>query len=298
MSEYPPDSIATDKASEGEPTRYGRNVRVRNHWIRHAQKQSGEVFSTDKDGISKSSISEKGVESSQDHGRSYTAAIHGAKGYASTSPRTKETLEHVFAGYQEANPAAEVRDVIRLRDALNPIASKEFMKLYDEKWNENKRTLLEARGLTLEDFPTLTPDEQQEIAEEAEEPVVREWLDNPESELAMLQDKSIAASVFARYFANKHGITKWLPEGSDVDLFNGTHKTVAEPFLISGVLVDPQTGNHITSLADLGGSIGILESWDSEVSIDSDGNRTFNVFIRGKEYTIDQARLEELLIRT
>jgi len=274
---------------------YGLNVKIKNHWIRHAQKMSGEVFAADKTKISTSSISPKGAEAAYKLGTTYEGLKDGTKAYTSTSARTKETVEKILSGYGATNQEADIRGEIRARSSLNAGGSPEFIKLYDTKWTENKKRLLAERGLALADFSKLSPDDQQEIAEAAEEPVIREWLDNAGSELAQLQNPEELASIFAKYFSDKHEMAKKLKNNSEIELFNVTHKTATEPFLASGVLIDSESGKKITKLEQLGGSLGILDNWDSEVVNDGEGKATIFVYLRGKKYDVDMVRLKELI---
>ncbi len=142
----------------------------------------------------------------------------------------------------------------------------------------------------------MSPDEQEQIAESAEEPVIREWLDNPESELAKFFPPSQAAARFARLFNRRHErLAGKLYSGSEVDLFHITHKTITEPFLTSGVLIRKSDGKRITKLEQLGGSLTTLGDWESEVATDNAGNPSIVVKIRGEEYGIDHTVLENLL---
>ncbi len=285
-----------DKIKQPETERFGTSVTIRNYWQRHAQKMSGEVFNAGQTGISTSAISPSGAEKAETLGETFEAGQHGAKGYVSDSKRTEETLDAMLTGYQKSNPNAPVREKFRVKNELVAWGPPEFLKLYNEKWSANKTKLLAERGLQKEDFFKLTPDEQQEIAETAEEPVIREWLDNPESELAKSHPPSVAAAKFAALFNRRHErMAGKLYSGSEIDIFHGTHKTVTEPFLTSGVLIRKSDGKRITKLEELGGSLGILDNWESEVVTDQKGIPATNVKIRGKEYKLDHAALDALV---
>jgi|GEM_PF-3324721 len=175
---------ASSNDVEGNETpKLGANVKVRNLFIRHSQKQSGEVFNASQTGVSTSSISEGGAQRAEAFGETIVPSQHGMKRNVSDSERTNETLSSIVKGVKQHSPTLETGHM-RVKEELVAYGPPKFIALYQDMWNANKAKLLAERGLKLEDFSSLTPDEQEHIAEEAEEPVVREWLDNPDSELA------------------------------------------------------------------------------------------------------------------
>ena len=274
----------------------GRNVTIRNFWQRHAQKQSGEVFNTDKTGISTSAISKSGAERATNLGKTIVAGKDGAKGYKRTSARTEETFDAEMIGYAEANPGTPIREKVRVREQLIAPGNAEFIKLYDELWSQNKKTLLAERGLELKDFGALSPDEQEQITEMAEEPVIQDWIDNPKSELAKAFPPREAAANFAILFNRRHErMAEKLNSGSEIDLFHNTHKTTTEAFLASGVLVRKSDGKKITKIAELGGSLKILDNWESIVKTDEEGKGITTILIRGEKFDIDQEALINLI---
>ncbi len=283
-----------NEAGEVEVKECGREVTIKNYWIRHAQKMSGEIVSSDQTGISTSSISPKGQEESTDLGQTISAKADGAKGYISSSARTGETLENILQGYKESNPGKPIRDM-RIRKELTHEFPPKFIKLYDSLFAVEKNRILAEEGRAPEEYSSLSPDEQERIAEAAEEPVIREWLDSPDSELARLYPPQQAAARFAKIF-EKHDrrLAHRLFNNSQIDLMHVTHKTVTEPFLVSGVLISPE-GDRVTRLEQLGGSLGVLDQWESEVHIDAQGKSRQVVRIRGKEYSIDQKVLSALI---
>lgn len=289
------ESGRTPVHSEGHE-QFGEDVTIRNFWVRHAQKKSGEVFNAAATGLSTSSISPKGAEMSQEFGATIEALPDGAKGYVSNSPRTTETVENILDGYQKKNPDAPIRK-LRLREQLTTADQPaDFLKLYDTMFSAEKNRILVERGIAPEAFSTLSPDEQQEIAEAAEEPVIREWVDNPESNLAQLYPPETAAARFAALFNRRHQrMADKLHSGSEVDLFHLTHKSVTEPFLASGVLVRKSDGTRITKLEQIGGSMTPLDEWESVAHTDNDGQPSVTVTIRGEEYSLDSNRFAELL---
>jgi len=277
------------------------NVEVTNHWIRHAQKQSGDVCNASGDGISTSAISEKGASEATKLGQEIIAPGSTAKvvkRYASDQIRTVETLDNITEGYKDIKPETEIKEAIRVKKELSSNPPSEYDKVYLKMWNENKKKIMEEKGLKFENFSKLSPDEQEKIAEAAEEPVIAEWLDNPDGELAKLHPPKDAASDFAVLFDRRHDrLVSKLKDDSKLDIMHNTHKTITEPFLMSGVLVDKQTGKNITKLEEIGGSLQILDNWTSKIKTDEKGEAETTVQFRDKEYTIDNEVLEELVER-
>lgn len=284
-----------------EKLKYGANVIIHNFWQRHSQKQSAQVFNAEKTGISNFGISEAGVERAKVLGGTVSASIHGAKGYRSNALRTQETFDAMMEGYSGSNPEVPVRETVRFKEELVVAGgNQKFLDLYESKWNANKKQLLE-QGVQLGKysnvaFNELTPDQQEEIAEQAEESIMREWIDNPTSELAEAYPPQQQAAKFAKLFNRRHErMAQKLPSGSEVDLFHVTHKSVTEPFLASGVLIRKSDGVRVTSLADIGGSLKILDNWESEIKTNSEGKAEKVVRMRGQEFLIDDEFLKKLV---
>lgn len=293
-------SIEQGFSHEAIETTKGRNIKIHNYWIRHTQKASGEVFNQAGTGISASNISPGGAERARAKGQTFVANKDGAKGYRSESARTLETFENLMKGYQESNPQSPVREKVVVREELlSSSGPQEWTDEYNEKWSANKNRLLQ-EGISQNKYPNvtfnkLTPDQQEEIAEAAEEPVIQEWIDNPESSLAKNFPPRIQAAKFATLFNRRHErMVKFLNSGSEIDLFHNTHKTATEAFLASGVLIRKADGKKITKIADIGGSLKILDQWESELTTDESGQPTVRIFIRGEEFSIDKVELEKL----
>lgn len=287
--------------NEEEKKHRGFNVLIRNRWQRHAQKQSGEVFNADKNGVSNSAISQAGAEKAYAQGSMIMGSDRATKGYRSSSARTFETFEALRKGYQETNEVAPVKEKVRIREELEPARGpREWLAEYEQKWTENKKRFLE-QGISSGKYPNiefskLSPDQQEEIAEAAEEPVIQEWLDNPESSMAKKFPPFIQASRFAKLFNDRGArMAAKLYDNSEVDLFHITHKTATEAFLASGVLVDAKNGKHIKKIADIGGSLKILDKWESVVKTNDAGEPIVYIYVRGKEYQIDRKIFSELL---
>lgn len=277
-----------------ETKKFGANVKVLNHWVRHTQKQSTEISNVEKNAISTSAISAEGAKRAKTFGENMQGEGKLIKGYRSTSDRTGQTMDNIAEGYKRTRPDVS-EGKMRVKKELTSVLPKDFVALYDKKFGAEKIKLLTERGLKSEDFAKLSPNEQESIAEKAEEPVIQEWLDNPDNDLAKLYSPEEAAVQFATLFARHHDIVKKLKSGSHVDLVHVTHKTITEPFLVSGVLIDKNTGKAVTKLSELGGSLQILDDWESDVVTDSEGTPTVTVRMRGKEYDINKTVLERLL---
>ncbi len=289
------EEIILNGPEQHKMNKLGANVDVRNFWIRHAQKMSGEVASSDKTTISLSLISEKGVIMSKNYGETITPKKHGAKSYVSKSDRTKQTAENILIGYQKNNPGVPIRP-IKINEKLLFDMPKDFLRLYLQKFEEQRKIVLSEMFPDGTEFSKLSPDDQEKVAEAAEEPIIREWLDNDNCELQKLYPTIEAAKQFAKLFNKRHEFfAKKLYSGSEVDLFHLTHKSMTEPFLVSGVLIKKSNGERITKLNQIGGSLSTLGDWQSEVTTDSIGKPQVVVRLRGEEYDVDSAVLENLL---
>jgi hypothetical protein len=208
-----------------------------------------------------------------------------------------------MAGYLETNPVVtEFTSTVRQEliapgpgnyESVAP-GVREWLKEYDARWSAAKSQLTEAH-FPGRAFNSLTPDEQQAIAEEAEEPIVREWIDNPSSTLALnFPPRKVAARFAAMFRRTGAQMAERLNEDSDVHLFYQTHKTATEPFLASGVLIRESDGTPVRRLDEIGGSLEILGNWEAQTTTDSDGRSTEVVTIRGERFTVDPQTLNEL----
>lgn len=279
-----------------ELPKYGANIELRNLWVRHSQKSSGEVFSQEGDGISNSSISQGGHDRARVYGENLGNKKKVVKSYISKVDRTAETGHDIIDGYVEKNNMETVALNERYCSELNSApGNPEWLALFNEKFTKNKNQLLSAKGLSPEQFSSLSPDEQELIAETAEEPVMREWLDDPDSDLANAYDKNEAAALFAPLFDDHtFRIVDKLKSESKLDLLHNTHKTATEAFLTSGVLKD-KSGKKVNTLAELGGSLQILGNWESIVKTNESKEKEVVVRLKGEEFSVDTYKLQELL---
>lgn len=298
-----PETIKSKECKE----RFGCDTRLRAVFVRHAQKRSGEVFA-DEGGLSLSPISERGEKESEIFGeRIEKPAQKGYAGRISPSERTEATFNAIEKGYTKLGEAGN-KFKTRIRVGLFVGPSGEMEDIYSQKFSENKDKLLAKEGTKPEDFSKLSPDKQEEIAEAAEEPVVEEWIFNKKSKMHRLlppEDSAARMAVMAGQYVR---MPDKFYSGSELDIFNATHKTVTEP-LLAEILVLPN-GKKIKSLQEIGGSLGTLDSWELDIKNDEKGNKDVRLLLRRKmrtegektefeekEYGVDLKRLEELAKR-
>ncbi len=253
----------------------GRDVMVRTFYFRHAEKADGNVGRDEK--ISQSSISEKGESESIELGDQLPWPL--SKGFKITWSGEDRTLETAIAVTSHLQGSKEFktrkrRDLVRLPES--------FVKLYLQKWEAVKKDLLTKKGLTEGDYKKLSTGEQAEIAEQSEELIIREWINNNKSELAQLYPIEEAAAQMARMVTVDYKLPKKLKSGSKIDLFRFTHKTIFEPLLMK-ILVS-KNGARPGKLEDIGGSLGLNEGFEVSSSINSEGKENITCFL----YRVDR----------
>lgn len=280
-----------------ESERYGKDVEVISAFGRHAQKKSGEVGSTEKGKLSTSAISPKGAENAFEFGEGLGLLSVDSdimKAYTSHHKRTKETAENIIGGIKNINKEAIIGET-RSEGVLAGFFSNDWMDVYMGKFGEERDIILE-REWGGRKMSELTSDEQEIVAEKAEEPIITDWLENPESETAKMYSPREAAGDFALMFTHRSGrMAEKLKNHSRVGLLHSGHKMPGEAFLLSGILIDPvNPDNRITKLKDIGGSLGTLEGWQSKTTIDGEGNKEIKISVRGVEYDVDEEAVFEL----
>jgi len=289
-------TYSPEHTHENFAEKYGRNVRIVNYWNRHAQKESAEGYDPATGQISKSGTSKQGFIDSIQFGKKIKASKQGVlRTYVSNIYRTTETAEGILRGYKERNPGAVTRKIVEQERLFNPdIYPNEFWELYNKKFGENKNQLMVEKGQDPADFDKLSPNEQADIAETAEEPVIKEWL-RKGSELNTVFDPAEVAKDFGRlfYFHNVR-IPGLVYSGSEIDLMHVSHHAVMEPILTSGVLIREKDGKRITSLEDIERSLYLLEGWKSITEVDADGKIKLIIELRGDKYNVDMEMLKEM----
>lgn len=184
----------------------------------------------------------------------------------------------------------------------------EFMKVYGQKWDALKVGLMQERGILPEGFSILSPDEQAKvakatfdrlsskdqasIAEPAEEPLFREWLDNPDSELARLFPFDEAASHAAVIVRRDSETPQLLRNGSVQNFLSETHRFVMEPLLMK--IINLPDGSKPQKIADIGGPLGLNDGWELRVRTDKKGKPTTSLLMyRVKDQSVDEPEYEQ-----
>lgn len=305
--------INQTKVKEPGTPKFGRGVSARNIYTRHAQKASGAIGSGSQ--ISSALISERGLVQSEALGEDLREKGgkqgKGLKMGTSNQKRTGETGRAVEKGFGSDPEAYKPRVAFELGFSHVP---EDFNKLFIEKWDANKRDLMIERGLILADadaaavkaaFNALSPSGQADIAETAESPVMEEWLNESEGELAKMYSLEDAAAHLAPLVQRDRKSVSRFFSGSEVNRLRVTHKTVMEPLLMK-ILVLPN-GEKPKTLSDIGGQMGLNDGWELRNGIDAEGKEVVRVFMNRvedrsedepeyvqTEYGIDLEELERL----
>lgn len=264
------DETNPSKLEQNEPLDYGKNVEVRSIYLRHTQKASGAVGAGSQ--ISQSVISEQGGTDSIALGSDIpNPAKDGYKIGWSNSERTLQTANKLIEGYLRDDERKRFNPGIK-EQLFDNWKSKEFNQLYIGKWEENKKKIMLDRGYDPENYSKLSIDEQTEIAETAEEPVIEEWIDNKNSKLAELCSTEEAAAQLAVLVSRDIKMPTKLKSGSQVDLFRLTHKTITESLLMR--IITLPDGRKPQKLKEIGGSLGLNEGYEIDTKIDETGKKT------------------------
>lgn len=241
----------------------GRNNTAHDFYMRHAEKASGQVFGAD-GRISQSKISPQGRIQSWLLGRDIPPPVPGTllKMNWSEIERTQETNEQMLEGQLEnlGGYVSRYRDRTKGNFQGGETCPAEFGELYISKWEMNKSKLLNklyGENIKLED---LSASEQAHIAENAEAPVVREWLDDSNSELARLYPADEAAAQFALLVRRNINMVDRVKSGSNLERFNGIHRAASEPLFMKIIILP--NGRKPEKLEDIGGPLGLNEGWE------------------------------------
>lgn len=280
----------------------GRDVMVRNFYFRHAEKAIAIIGDVKTGEISKSVISPNGKKESLMLGNQMPELTNQIEVGWSGIERSLETIEAKIEGGQKDSKNIFAKEYPELAG----LAPEEWAKLYIVKWEENKRKILEEIGISEKKYPILPPGEQAEISEKAEEPVISEWLDNPNSDLAKLNPPENVAAYIAVLIREDIEKPEKLESGSKLDQLRGTHKTVMEPLLMRALKLE--NGQKPNQLEDIGGSLGLNDGFEIDLHIDREGKKNLKfimyravrsepgegiVFIK-KEFDIDLDELNRL----
>ena len=214
----------------------GHNTEVRFTFVRHSQKLDGSVVDKDLSGLSLATISPGGVKRAEKFGGEVLAGRKISKAYATKVYRTSQTLES--AACAAGLDATEFNKLLRVegRDPAyfampEGLRSPNFIKQYEEKM-AGPRTEHIATHFPGKKFVDLTPDEQEDVAEYANEFAVDWWLSfgDQRPDEGTLSPREMAAEV--AYKLNRLiNLGAFMPNNEKVDLISCGHKTSTEAFL-------------------------------------------------------------------
>lgn len=263
--------------SSKERESLGRNCALRMTFLRHANKTEFDPHAGGK--ISQSGLSEKGKTNSREYGRQVSAEDI-SRIDASSMGRNLETVEHITLGSfdRESSPPPVTTEI------YNELAAPHFSKDFIEK---EYRPRFDQKP---ENYDSLPPDEQEKIAEAIEEPAVNYWIGlwdkkyDEETESA----REVAERVAYYFLSEPDKLIETMQSGEKEEILLGiTHKTATEPFLL-------YCKELPKDLKELGGSLNLMEGWTIEIATDSDGKKSYKIFLRGKEYSLNLERVNEL----
>lgn len=261
----------------------GRNTEVRLTFVRHSQKASGRVFAQDLGGISASSISEAGKARARAFGEAKLSGRALSKAYATKVDRTRETLEQAFQGAGlDAKILQDGKEVRSFFALPAQAGSPEFNKQYEALMAPGRQEYI-AKHFPGKKFDDLTPDEQEQVAEYAEEPAMEWYLSfgdrRPDPGTPSPREDAARVAFKINRLVN---LPDFIPEGKSVDLVSSGHKTSTEAFL-KYVIQREVNGRKVTGferLEEIGGSLKILDSWDLQVKNDPQGQKIATITLR------------------
>lgn len=219
--------------------------------------------------ISKSAISPRGRSESLQLGIQAPEFSEQTDIGWSGNIRTLETIKGLIEGGQVDGVDFKAQERIELSEKLMP---KDWIRLYVAKWDANKAKILAEMGISKKRYPLLSTSEQAEIAETAEEPVIAEWLDNQNSELAKLYPSETAAAHMAVLVKEDIEKPANLESGSKLDQLRGTHKTITEPLLMK--ILRLENGQKPQKLEDIGDCLSLNDGFEIDSSIDEKGEKS------------------------
>ena len=245
----------------------GRDVLVRNFYFRHAEKASAVIGDVKTGEISKSAISSNGKRESLMLGNQMPELAEQIEVGWSGIDRSLETIEAKIEGDQKDSRNIFAKE----HPELAGLAPEEWAKLYIIKWEENKREILNKRKISEKKYPILPPGEQAEISEIAEEPVISEWINDQNSDLAKLNPPENVAANIAVLIREDIEKPEELESGSKLDQLRGTHKTIMEPLLMR--VLKLENGQKPKTLEEIGGSLGLNDGFEIDSYIDRVGEK-------------------------
>ena len=198
--------------------------------------------------------------------------------------RTKETA-HVV-GYAAECPDVKEHRFIRSADLDYPKVKglRGFFAKLAEARAEILQEVLEGRGITdvdLEDKRAVErvvdADIMEELEDKAQESVLAEWIENPDSGIAKNYPPQNMIDQVAPNVRKAVRMPGKLDDGSYVDLMHFTHVGVTEPLLFK-IIVSP-SGNKPEKIADFGGSFKTGEGFRVDTQVDGNGESQAKIYI-------------------
>ncbi len=275
--------------SEGQPQEFlhsqaerGHNTAVHFTFLRHSQKANANVFNQD-GGISAAAISTGGQERAKQLGKKRFAGRDIDKSYGTKVTRTRETLAAAFGAAGVDPVFLEKSDATEAYFALPAQAgSKAYNKRYDDIMEPHRQTYI-TEHFPGKKFAELPPDEQEIVAEYAEEPAMEWYLahnsERPDAETPSPREDAARVAYKINHLVN---VVDYMPGGKEVDLVSSGHKTSTEAFL--KYVIERQVGDKtivgFNTLSDIGGSLKILDGWDLDVKNNERGEKTATIILR------------------
>ncbi len=291
----------SERGYQPPETGRGHATEARFTFLRHSQKASARVFDQ-AGGISLASISEQGLERAKTFGESQFVDRDVTKAYATKVNRTIETLQAAFAA-AKINP-----DILQASNETDKFfslpaqtGSKEFNEDYEAHMAPHRDAYM-AEHFPGKKFDDLNPDEQEEVAEHAEEWAMEWYLafdrERPDEGTPSPREHAARVAFKINRLVN---LPDYMPEGKVVDLVSGGHKTSTEAFL--KYCIQRQEGDTVIigfdKLSEIGGSLKILDSWDLDIKNNEGGEKQITITLRRENgetqvYGVNLPALREL----
>lgn len=260
----------------------GRDTEATFTFLRHSQKSSGRVFSADGGAISTANISEAGKCRAFDFGEDNLSGRDINKSYGTTSDRTIQTLESIFEGAEISPQILKQKGESKAFFALPALpGSADFNKKYDDISEPIRRQYIHEHFDNIK-FDDLNPDQQEEVAEYAEEPAIEWYLafdeQRPDKDTPSPRECAAAVAFKVNRLIN---LPDYMKSGAKVDLVSAGHKTSTEAFL-KYVLEREVENEKIAGfdfLSEIGGSLKILDGWDLKVKNDIEGKKIVKLIL-------------------
>lgn len=308
------ESAKRNSVEKEKPT--GHNTEVLLSFTRHSQKSSGAV-AAEGGGISAAGISPGGIVRSEQFGAVHYKDRKPQKGYATKVTRTNETLEAALKGAGLKDKVAVLEEGKIDSFFAFPGAfkwSKGFMDEYLKVMAPHEAKELANPRYKGVEKSKLSPDDQERIAEIAEEPAMDWWLNFDKQKPKDAKDKDgkpivpasdttpspyEIASLVGFKVNRLVNLTDRMPDGKKVDLMSVGHKTSTEAFLKYVLVLPGKKEAEFDVLKQIGGSLRPLDTWDLSVRNDERGVKKVSITIRREngqktEYGVDLKVLSEL----